>query len=381
MSVTEKFSAGAALACVAVGADRTFRDLLESAPDAMVIVNKAGEIVLVNAQTERLFCYPRAELLGQKVEILLPERYRHRHVGQRGGFFDYLRVRPMGAGLQLFGLHQDGTEFPVEISLSPVETEGGMLVSAAIRDITERKAVEDQLRRTADELGRSNADLEQFASIASHDLQEPLRAVSGFVALIEHDLEGKLDESTANYLRHVTEGALRMQTLIGDLLSYSRVRRSQEFTDTDSGRALGAALSDLSVAIRGSDARITSDQLPTLSADSAQLTQLFNNLIGNAIKFAGGRKPRAHVAANREDTAWHFTVKDEGIGIDPQFAERIFVIFQRLHTRKEYPGTGIGLAICKKIVERHGGRIWVESEPGNGSTFHFTIPDQKGDWS
>jgi len=245
-------------------------------------------------------------------------------------------------------------------------------------DITEQKVAAEELKRAVAELGRSNADLEQFANVASHDLQEPLRAVVGCAELLVQDSAGRLNADDGELLTHIVEGTRRMQTLIRDLLAYSRVgSRGGWLTPTDSNKALALALTNLDTSIRERDAVITHDALPTLVADPTQLSQLLQNLIGNALKFCKERRPEIHIGAQPREGGWQFSVRDNGIGIEPQYRERIFVIFQRLHTRAEYAGTGIGLAICKRIVERHGGRIWVESEPGHGSTFHFTIPQKE----
>ncbi len=242
-------------------------------------------------------------------------------------------------------------------------------------DITAQKRAEKELAHTVAELARSNADLAQFASAASHDLQEPLRAVVGCVELLDRRCRDKLDGQAREWIQLTVDGARRMQTLIRDLLAYSRVgTRGKSFEPTDAGAALEAALANLATAIRESAATITHDSLPSVIADATQLTQLFQNLIGNALKFCRDRRPEIHVGVRRDSGSWRFSVRDNGIGIEPQYRARIFEIFQRLHTRGEYPGTGIGLAICQRIVERHGGRIWVESEFGKGSTFHFTIP-------
>ena len=246
-------------------------------------------------------------------------------------------------------------------------------------DITAQKRAEEELAHTVAELARSNADLAQFASVASHDLQEPLRAVAGCVELLQRRYGDKLDAQAAEWMQLTVEGAKRMQTLIRDLLAYSRVgTRGKSFERTDASTALDLALANLATAIRESGAVITHDPLPSLVADPTQMAQLFQNLIGNALKFCKERSPEIHVGAQRGKEGWTLSVRDNGIGIEPQYRERIFVIFQRLHKRAEYPGTGIGLAICQRIVERHGGRIWVESEPGKGSTFYFTIPHNGG---
>lgn len=224
----------------------------------------------------------------------------------------------------------------------------------------------------------ANQELEHFAYVASHDLQEPLRAVSSFAQLLARRYQGKLDPDADEYIGFVVEGAKRMQMLITNLLALSRIgTRGQPFAPVDVEAVLQAAKENLAAAIEESEAVITHDPLPTVMGDQTQLTQLFQNLFGNAIKFRRLEEtPRIHVSAAWRDGGWRLFVRDNGIGIDPQFFERIFVIFQRLHGREEYPGTGIGLALCKKIVERHRGRLWVESEPGNGSTFHFNIPDE-----
>ena len=234
-----------------------------------------------------------------------------------------------------------------------------------------RKALEESIA----ELARSNADLQQFAYVASHDLKEPLRMVASYTQLLARRYKGKLDSDADEFIRYAVDGANRMQWLINDLLAYSRVTsQDQVLEEVDCDGVLEEVLSDLGVAIEESRAVVTHDPLPRVMADRGQLVQLFQNLIGNAIKFHGEKPPRVHVSAERKPGDWLFTVRDNGVGLDPEYAERIFVIFQRLHGREEYPGTGIGLAICKKVVERHGGRIWVVSQIGQGATFYFTLP-------
>jgi signal transduction histidine kinase len=241
-------------------------------------------------------------------------------------------------------------------------------------NITARHQAEEELKRTLAELARSNEELQRFADVASHDLQEPLRMVSSYTQLLARRYKGRLDADADEFIAYAVDGANRMQELITDLLEYSRVgTRGKSFAPVDSAAVLGQALTNLKAAIEESGAVVTHDPLPTLLADKTQLTQLFQNLVGNAIKFRGQEPPRIHVSAEQQGNAWVFSVRDHGIGIDPQYSERIFAIFQRLHTREEYPGTGIGLAVCRKIVERHHGRIWVESQPGQGSTFFFTL--------
>jgi len=235
--------------------------------------------------------------------------------------------------------------------------------------------LEQRVKERTAELQRSNEELQQFVYVASHDLQEPLRSVANFVQLLAKRYQGKLDAEADQFIGYIVEGAKRMQQLILDLLEYSRVgTREQEFAATDCEEVLKLALTSLQMAIKESGAEVTHNPLPCVLADGVQVRQLLQNLLSNALKFRSQAPPCIHIAAKQDGDQWMFEVQDNGIGIEPQHAERIFVIFERLHTRKEYPGTGIGLAICKKIVERHGGRIWMESQPGKGSTFFFTLP-------
>ncbi len=250
------------------------------------------------------------------------------------------------------------------------------------RERTELIKTRQDLEKSVAELGRSNADLQQFAYVASHDLQEPLRMVSSYTQLLAKRYRGQLDSDADEFIAFAVDGASRMQKLIQDLLAYSRVSTGNpQFEPTPMGAVLSYALDNLRNALTESQAVITHDRLPTVTGDAKQLAQVFQNLLSNAIKFSGEQPPRIHISAQRNHDEWRFSVRDQGIGIDPQYAGRIFVIFQRLHTRAEYPGTGIGLAICKKIVERHGGRMWVESELGKGATFWFSIPDPSRDTS
>ncbi len=352
-----------------------YRGLLEAAPDAMVVVNQAGEIVLLNVQAEKQFGYSRDELVGQKVTNIIPEGFAERLVSDALRSVEDALAQQIGTGIELTGRRRNRSEFPIEIMLSPLESAEGILVTAAIRDITTRKKDEAHLVDKVDELKRSNEELAQFAYIASHDLQEPLRMVASYTQLLSRRYRGKLDSDADEFIAFAVDGASRMQRLIQDLLLYSRVgTKGVDLVPISSEDALQQALINLRSAIVESSAVVTHDPLPAVLADEMQLIQLFQNLVGNAIKYQSPGVPRVHIAAARTGgNKWTFSVKDNGLGIDPQYFEKIFGMFQRLHKREEFAGTGIGLAICKKIVERHGGAISVESQPGQGSTFRFAL--------
>jgi PAS domain S-box-containing protein len=352
-----------------------YRGLLEAAPDAMVVVNQAGDRVLLNVQTEKQFGYRRDELLGQKVKSIIPEGFAERIVSDGLRSAEDALAQQIGAGMELAGRRKDGSEFPIEIMLSPLASAEGILVTAAIRDISARKTAEAQLVEKVEELNRSNVELEHFAAFVSHDLQEPLRMVASYMKLLSKRYKGKLDSDADDYIAFAAEGAARMHQLIHDLLLYSRVgTKGKELRETESEKSLEQAIINLRGAIRESGALVTHDSLPPVMADERQLIQLFQNLVGNAIKYQSAGIPKIHISAARNGgKKWMFSVHDNGLGIEPQYFEKIFGMFQRLHKRNEFAGTGIGLAICKKIVERHGGNISVESQPGGGSTFRFAL--------
>ena len=355
-------------------------NVVESSDDAIVAKTLTGTITAWNPGAEKLYGYSAAEALGRSMRTLIPperaleemEILARLRRGESVRHFDTVRVR------------KDGTYVDVSVTISPIRDKQGLIVGASNigRDISERKRSEAQLaeqayalQKQAEELRRSNADLEQFAYVASHDLQEPLRMVTAYTQLLAERYKGKLDENADKFIGYASEGAMRMQVLIQDLLAFSRVgRKESESAKVNCNAVMEDVKVALASAIRESGATISFEGLPTVWADRTQMMQIFQNLVGNAIKFRGKSAPRISIKAEKNDEQWLFSVSDNGIGIAPEYAENIFVIFQRLHARNEYPGNGIGLAICKKIVERYGGRIWVESQPEEGSTFRFTLP-------
>lgn len=360
-------------------AEQRFSSMLENVRDyAIIFLDLEGRITAWNKGAERIKGYRTEEIVGQHFSRFYPpaaiaigKPERELQIATSEGRFEDEDWR----------VRKDGSRFWANVVVSALRDANGRVNGFVkiTRDLTARKEAEDEIKRYAEDLKRSNQDLEHFAYVASHDLQEPLRTVSGFSQLLARRYQGKLDADADEFITFVVDGATRMQTLINDLLAFSRIgTRGDRLAPIDWGKIFQAAKENLEVAIAESGTLITHDPLPALVADQTQLTQLFQNLFSNAIKFRRREEaPRIHVSALRQDGAWRFSVRDNGIGIAPQYFDRIFIIFQRLHGREEYSGTGIGLAICKKIVERHGGRMWVESEPGTGSTFHFTIPDER----
>ncbi len=362
--------------------------LLDVVGQAVIATDLDSKIIFWNRFAEQLYGWRADEALGRAiVDVIVPAVSQ----AEAASIMAALQEGARWSG-EFTVQRRDGTLFPALVTNAPIHDGDGKLVGIVgiSHDITERRQAEMQLRKTMTDLARSNADLQQFAYVASHDLQEPLRMVASFVQLLSIRYQGQLDADADEFIGYATEGAKRMQQLILDLLEYARVdTRGQPMEPTDMTEVCQIVAENLQVAIAETGAQVTWDPLPIVRGDSIQLGMVIQNLISNAIKFCGKAPPRVHISARQtfevsetakvlvSETAtpvWEFTVRDNGIGIEPQFFERIFVIFQRLHTRREYPGTGIGLAICKKIIERHGGRIWPESAPGQGTTFYFTLP-------
>jgi PAS domain S-box-containing protein len=347
--------------------------IVESSDDAIVSKNLDGIIMSWNQGAERLFGYTAAEAIGKSINILIPpDRFEEEpgilarlRRGERVDHFETIRVR------------KDGSRLNISLTISPVKDAQGVVVGASkiARDITERVRQEQALQIANAALHQANADLQLFAYSASHDLQEPLRMLKVYSELLQETFGGQLGEVGDEFIRHTVEGATRMDSLLHGLRTYMRASATYDppVEETDAGEVVNRALLNLQTAIEESGATITVGALPRVRMHEFQMEQLFQNLIGNAIRYRNGA-PCIKISATLQDKNWLFSVEDNGIGIESRFKEQIFGVFRRLHANSEYPGTGIGLAICQRIVERAGGRIWVESEPEKGSTFYFTIP-------
>ena len=359
--------------------DAQFRAIFDSAIEAIVTIDEQSIVVSANPMTEEVFGYAVEEIVGRNVSMLIPSPHRELHdqyvaqyieTGARG---DVIRLRR-----EVTGQRKDGTLVSLELSVGNVVFDDRRLFTGIFRDITSRKIADRMLEQYSRELKRSNAELEQYAYVISHDLKEPLRMVTSFTNLLEEELRDSLTDDARRYMKFATDGAERMRRMIDDLLEYSRAGRADvDMETTDLDEVVTTALENLAISIQEADADVQVGELPLVTGAPTLLLRLFQNLIGNAVKFRGDRKPVIHVGAEQDGDFWKLFVRDNGIGVESQHLERIFQVFQRLHRREEYDGSGIGLAVCRKIVERHGGRMWVESVKDEGTTFWFTFPLDK----
>lgn len=354
--------------------EHKFRALLDAAPEATVIVDEQGIIKMTNQQAELVFGYERHEMIGSPVEILLPASLHQRHTKHRGHYNRAPKVRTMGAGLELFAVKKGGSTIPVEISLSPIHTDEGMLVSASVRDITARKQLEDALRK-------SNQELEAFTYSVSHDLRAPLRGIIGFTTILEEDYGKHLDKEGHRITGVIKKNTQKMGRLIDDLLSFSRLGRqplSKSFTDMH--LLADEAIHDLVKEPGGNKVQWTLQPLPPADADLTTIRQVWINLLSNAMKYSSGKEqPMVEVGSFAEEGRLVYYVKDNGAGFDEKYKDKLFKVFQRLHAESEFEGTGVGLALVEKIISRHGGQVWATGTPGEGATFYFSLPDKEED--
>jgi PAS domain S-box-containing protein len=353
------------------------RAYIDAALGGILAVNGDGRIVFMNGHTEQMFGYPRHEILGQSLMTLVPQRFRQHYMGALHDYSGAPTVRLLGMDMDLMARRKDGEEFPVEIGVSFVQGAHGTIALGLITDITERKRDRDELKRVNTALAQSNSDLEHYAHLVSHDLQEPLRVITSYLALLDRRYHTQLNAEAGHFLDFAVDGAERMKRQIEDLLNLSRMgTNALTLRFVRSETIVQRAMNNLEAAIAESSAEVSWDPMPEIFADSDMLTQVLQNLIANAIKFNKEPIPRVHVSAVVEGSNWLFSVRDNGIGIDPQQADRVFEVFERLHSATEFAGTGVGLTIARKIVERHKGKIWFASKPSEGTTFFFSIPQE-----
>lgn len=349
--------------------EEKFSALLDAAPDATVIVDSSGMIQMINLQAESLFGYTREEMLGQRVEILIPQELRIKHEQHRHNFMKAAKVRAMGAGIELNAVKKDGIMFPVEISLSPINTKAGVLVSASVRDITLRKNLENELKKM-------NSELEAFTYSVSHDLRAPLRGIIGFTAILEEDYSSKLDDEARRITGIIKANTLKMGHLVDDLLAFSRTGRQELLKTTVSMTGIVIEIiNEINANENNHRIEWNTGALADVNADLSTIRQVWVNLISNAVKYSGNQeKPRIDIGYSRQQDMYVFFVKDNGVGFDNRYRDKLFRVFQRLHSAEEFEGTGVGLALVEKIISRHGGSVWAEGEVGKGASFYFSLP-------
>ena len=359
-----------------------FRALLDAVPDAILVVNDAGKIVIANAQVETLFCYTRDQLLGVPINSLVPERHRERHLKHREDFFRDPHMRGMGVGLELYALKSDGSEFPVEISLSPLATGSGTFVISIIRDITDRKQIEaevrvlnEELQTRVAELAASNRELEAFSYSVSHDLRAPLRQIDGFSKILLEEGHDSLSSELRQCIQHIRQGTLSMGRLVDDLLNFSRLgRQPLQRHIVDMHKLVQALIAETQEEIQTRQIQWRVHPLSNVECDPVLIKQVFLNLISNAIKFTRPRSPAViEIGQDCKDEQTIFWMKDNGVGFNMKYADKLFGVFQRLHLQDDFEGTGVGLASVQRIVHKHGGHIWVDAEVDRGATFFFTL--------
>ncbi|MDP8981290.1 MAG: PAS domain S-box protein [Acidobacteriota bacterium] len=353
--------------------------IVESSDDAIISKDLNGIITSWNRGAERIFGYEVAEAIGNPITIIATPARRN----EMPAILERIKRGEQISHYETIRRRKDGEDINISLTVSPIRNESGVIVGASkiARDITERKLAEEAILRQSERLTRANADLQQFAYVTSHDLQEPLRTIQACTELFMRKSGDKLESSERELLELVINASKRMTGLIGDLLTYSRSHDEERpFSLVQTADVVEWAVNNLDLAIRSTHAEVIRqrENLPAVRGNHIALVQVFQNLISNAIKYRSGEPPRIQITAEKRDDMWLFSVRDNGIGIAPAYHKRVFLLFQRLHTSQEYPGTGIGLAVCRKIVQSHGGEIWVESEAGHGSTFKFTIPAEEG---
>jgi len=355
--------------------EERFRKVIEASPAAIILMDSKKKISLINIQTEKLFGYTRSEIIGRSAEKLIPSRLLKEQSMVDSIFSSENKIDTLGIEQNFYGLTKENKEVPIEIRLNFIEINNQDMILASIIDITERRQQQAEIKKFVEQLKFKNKELEQFSYITSHDLQEPLRTVLSFIDLIQDDYKDKLDDNLNVYLKFISDASTRMSSLIKSLLDYSRIGYKGVVEQIDLNILLDSVTADLGFKIEHTNAEIKFGNLPTINGFNLELRLLFQNLITNAIKFhKEGENPKINISYEDKWTHWEFKIEDNGIGIREEFQAKIFVIFQRLHNREEYEGTGIGLSHCKKIVELHGGEIWVKSQENVGSSFHFTIP-------